>query len=1358
VINRFTLIDSRFSETTLWLAFEHHVMGNNQNQITASDISDTKSAFHVYFSGSGKAGDLADAARVLKGIVPLDVDLEFVQMDWDVDSKSGVLVCSAHSRDGSDFPWLSSHGGGIRLIYVASTPDGESKQYAIIQAVEGSVYILDILFKLRVGKDSFKASMAAPKALKVKDLLKPFMGGDIDLHMPKVGIVRAEFEYHGGSEKIISLDVEASGSIKLWGEDKFALNDIGFHIQIWDKALSCAKLYATSVIGGKQFYLSGEYELDGGFTFTFNYIPDEAGLDLNGLLGLLQHLADDSGVRVPDGLKPSSLNLTVKILEFSINSRTKAIHFKIEAECDWGNSAPHQKLNGKKLDVQFTIDGSADKQAGIPFVWEFDLDLKLECGSASAKTFAIKLKHDDFGLSASFDSVLNEKIASILDVLVHEFIDAKDDVFDAFISPIGQWEIEKVSLSSDPYVGKGFSISIKPEIEEAVNKTRLLNFVDILDGLDIKAFDKNEALKAYELSELSIRYSQLLGFSVRLTISKGTAKYNFKGSKHGELFVGGFYTSNEKGLEIPILPIDLSVKDIFFAHRSADKNSKTFTVFGADMDLHAELDFSDLPVVGKFFSDVRLGLEGLRVAYANNDIAADVFTDLNQLIGALNIPPLTLPESKPGDSPGTPVPYKKGISLQGTLVVGDDIRLPLNSLMGGASAPPDPPQDSNATGSAKQTVPSDSPVTPTPVGHQFGPVHLQSVSLGMKGGKVNLLISGGLIIGPVDFELIGLQVSSPPKTFDPTFDLQGLSLGINKPPLLLKGMFAKAEIDVSYNDTVWHVPSYTGELIVGYNEFQFLAVGSYASVDGHPSIFFYGFLGAPIVGLPPLITISGLALGFGYNRRLVMPQAKDVDNFVLVEPIVKGVFPEFAEINKQVPVSIGDYWAAIGLQIESLNMVHGLLVLDVQFGHELEIDILGHVDMTYPKTEPGIPALSKISIGVVARILPDRGVISVKGELQPGSYVYNPSVVLSGGFAFLMLSKDQSEGEWQGGKEGEFVVTVGGYNLSYKPKPYYPVVPRLSIQWKPFSCLDVVGEMYFAVTPDAFMMGGHISANFQAGGSFSIWVHFEVGLDFLIYYQPMHYLGHAYASLHAGARIHVLFIHANVEFDLGADISFWGPDFAGHASCHIHVLVSISFGIDFGAGAKPLQPLSGKAFLDAFFPDPAKVLTAKVTSGIMSTVPDPADPANPANRIVVVNAKELCLSFTSLVPIKEINPETGLKVEDASKTFGVKPMANASNDVSSFMKITVTRDTLPYDGFSTHFTVELVHGQFPAALWETAATGGVIPANGPDPLMELCTGVTLKANSRTTGGLTIDAMQFDNINMGPLAWETAFAY
>ena len=71
---------------------------------------------------------------------------------------------------------------------------------------------------------------------------------------------------------------------------------------------------------------------------------------------------------------------------------------------------------------------------------------------------------------------------------------------------------------------------------------------------------------------------------------------------------------------------------------------------------------------------------------------------------------------------------------------------------------------------------------------------------------------------------------------------------------------------------------YNGVALLKMQELSLSAIGSYAYVNGKPSLFIYAALNYPLGG-PPFFFVTGVSMGFGYNRALKMPSVSKVLEF-----------------------------------------------------------------------------------------------------------------------------------------------------------------------------------------------------------------------------------------------------------------------------------------------------------------------------------------------------------------------------------------------------------------------------------------------------------------------------------------------
>jgi hypothetical protein len=149
----------------------------------------------------------------------------------------------------------------------------------------------------------------------------------------------------------------------------------------------------------------------------------------------------------------------------------------------------------------------------------------------------------------------------------------------------------------------------------------------------------------------------------------------------------------------------------------------------------------------------------------------------------------------------------------------------------------------------------------------IGPLSISNIGLQYKNGKLFIVLDAAVSLGPISLGLLGLglgtELSADVFThFNVSnfhLEFHGLDVGLNKPPVLLAGLFE----DLSTPD----MELFTGGVAVSINAYSFLACGSYGVIKepskSYNTFFFFAELHGPLVELE-FATINGVSLGFGY--------------------------------------------------------------------------------------------------------------------------------------------------------------------------------------------------------------------------------------------------------------------------------------------------------------------------------------------------------------------------------------------------------------------------------------------------------------------------------------------------------------
>lgn len=596
----------------------------------------------------------------------------------------------------------------------------------------------------------------------------------------------------------------------------------------------------------------------------------------------------------------------------------------------------------------------------------------------------------------------------------------------------------------------------------------------------------------------------------------------------------------------------------------------------------------------------------------------------------------------------------------------------------------------------------------------FGPVAFQKVGIRYEDSTLYFLMNASLSAGGLTISVMGLGVGSPLTTFDLHFTINGLAITFQEGPVEVSGAM------VGTLDPL----NFYGELVLGFPEFKISALGGYAEYEGHPSFFLYAVLDYPIGG-PSFFFVTGLAAGFGFNRKLLIPDVSGVATFPLVAWATgsgnpPGMNPG-GDIGQQVTQvlttlstsgvvapSVGDYWLALGINFTSFELVNSFALLTVTFGTKFEVDLLGLSTLSIPP-EVSTP-VAQAQLELKASFSPDTGLLAIAGQLTRQSYVLSQQCHLTGGFAFYSW--------FSGDNAGDFVVTLGGYSPRFTPPPYYPAVPRLGMNWQVTDELTIQGDLYFALTSTAVMAGGGMSAVWKSG-DISAW--FSVQADFLLVFLPFHYYLSASIQLGASFKLDLLFTSVTMTIHLGVSLEIWGPDFTGEATVDLSI---ISFTISFGASGQqtnttiPWSQFVGQllpsgngqktstpdakmtaagpgleATADAAATDPPPpVVQIAVSNGLLKTLSDKDGDLN-----YVVSGEKFEMTVQSAIPIKDFTFSSNFAPVSGPTTntdFGVGPVGTAPADFTSAYQVSITSDE------NSTFQAVPVLANVPKALWE----------------------------------------------------------
>ncbi|KAL8826101.1 MAG: hypothetical protein Q9191_004007 [Dirinaria sp. TL-2023a] len=506
----------------------------------------------------------------------------------------------------------------------------------------------------------------------------------------------------------------------------------------------------------------------------------------------------------------------------------------------------------------------------------------------------------------------------------------------------------------------------------------------------------------------------------------------------------------------------------------------------------------------------------------------------------------------------------------------------------------------NGSANEQEDVVSSTAAT-TPMNKTVGPVKINGVGIefDMATERLTLIIDGTLMLGPVEMSLIGFSVSFNLKQvtllnfgeLKPSFDLSGLAVSFQKAPLTIAGAFAHVK---SKNSDM-----FMGGAIVGFQPWIFEAGGYYGTTkkgssmkaiknesksgeinqlraktivltdEEFKSFLAYVKLSGPIATIG-YAEIRGLVGGFGYNTSVRFPTMYNIMQFPFLTP-PGGKSPSEALTNMLnggwFSNKEGSKWVAAGLTVLAFELLTVSAVLVVEWGSGVQLGVFGLATAEVPKQLE--QKFARVQLGLSCTIDFDAGVLKVDGQLTPASFILDPSCHLTGGFALYSWFGDKN-----GGKQGDFVFTIGGYHAAYTVPPLHPNPPRLGISWSYSSSINITGGSYFAITPTACMGGGSLRVTLTLG---PLYAYLMAYADFLINYRPFTYQASAGIVVGVKYTLDLWLVSIPINISLGATVYFKGPPLSGKVRVNFYV-----FGFDVNFGDQ--SPILPKAIgLDEFY-------------------------------------------------------------------------------------------------------------------------------------------------------------------------------
>lgn len=568
--------------------------------------------------------------------------------------------------------------------------------------------------------------------------------------------------------------------------------------------------------------------------------------------------------------------------------------------------------------------------------------------------------------------------------------------------------------------------------------------------------------------------------------------------------------------------------------------------------------------------------------------------------------------------------------------------------------------------------------------------NIQKIGFSMGSDGIKIYLSAAISISVLRLELYECYASLPIGGGDFSVGLKGMKVSLNAAPFLANGGLYASK-------TPEGTDIYNGGLTLKINDLTLSAIGSYATVSGSPSFFLYAFLGYPLGG-PAFFFVTGIALGFGINRTIILPELEQVPVFPFVQAINEpkksslansgDASAALASLSDWIRPSLGDYFAVAGVRFTSFAVVESFALLMVEFGSRFRITLLGQSVLTMPIMSNN-PILY-VKLLFRAFFDADSGYIELRATLSKDSYLLSKSCRLQGGVAVCVWTK--------GDRAGDFMVSVGGcHHPLFMDKAKYPQVDKVGINWQISNNLSLKGLGYFAVTHSCAMGGVDISIDYKAG-NLEAW--FRAKADFYVQWKPLFYDVAMSVRIGASYKLDLWICKVTIRIELGAELHLWGPEFAGKVrlDCYVFSIV-----ISFGPQKRPPMPIGWDDFYKSFLPQDLKENCGQLYSGSGSRLSALAVTngimCEDGNRLFI-RSEDLAFTVTSSVPCTGFSCSvlgTNKPITFETADCGIVPMSRS--DFSCQMDVSVKKADGSAVFTSDCLSVSPIHKNLGGAIW-----------------------------------------------------------
>lgn len=722
-----------------------------------------------------------------------------------------------------------------------------------------------------------------------------------------------------------------------------------------------------------------------------------------------------------------------------------------------------------------------------------------------------------------------------------------------------------------------------------------------------------------------------------------------------------------------MLYISLANEESYRLSNDTNKNSPSSPQISndnveQDVNTSAYIELPDIPLLKNIVPELTFRLKDPSVSYIANNTQDTVL--LNAVVE----------NTKLAESPAIGLNMNLGLEVYNKTNKESFPIGKLKSLVQNSSGQDGTGQSESPSSGKNNSVVQEGSVSTEPVEKKKSnfPLRFSNMRFNTNNGNVQIATDIQLTSEKLGISVNSVTLTSPLNKIlardftELTVSVKGVSFYLKTNSFCLSGEI----LNVGEDQKKGIVRNYAGTLQLQLKKFGMGILVQYVEFkSGNFSLLAFGAVKfSPGIGTP-ILQITGLAVGFGYNFGFKKVAAKDVPSLPFMQLMNGSGKTELSKLNTSLVPTMGHHLIMVGASIKSSGVFNADLLLLLEIGAD-KLYLLGRGSLQ-------LASVINIDIGLLGCFDPELGMF-IDAEILDNSFILSKDAKVSGSAAFYMWS--------HGEHAGDMIFSLGGYHPQFMIPAHYPQhLKRLSVNWSISKNTYLKSELYLALTNTALMFGGRMEILSKIEGKyFSAKLAILLQMNAILSSMPFYY--YVNFAIKIGLEIRVGFWGISKRFStsISADLALFGDDSGSGGRgklTFVNAVKDVTIDFAFGNAKSDVPKISYQKFKANVLGN--KLIVARLEGTVLS------NKATVQFAEVIILDENALLVVESSAPISDINGEAD-KLKDAHNEFGIVPVYGKSR-LRNSIKLAIEHQ----NNIEDFFDIDTQSGKFPLGLWGT---------------------------------------------------------